>query len=257
MLAQAGTRIEVVSIKPTPPDTPGGSFGSRPGGGVTTVNMPLSSLISLAYSLPDPNRIEGAPDWFFREGFTVNAVYSSPPSGDPEPLRQQWREVFADRFKMKARLETREVQAFNVVLARPERGVPPGLTKVDVDCAGLRAALGRGEKWPEMKPLPNGMQPCGSSYSGSTITSGGMPIAQFLRSIQFGAGGILIDRTGLEGNYSFTFRSSRPRAGVIPAPDDPSDVPTALNEQLGLKLEPTRTMAEYLVIEHVERPTPD
>src|SRR5262245_17070217 len=46
-------RIEVVSIKPTPLDTQGGSFVARPGGGVSAVNMPMSSLISLAYELPD------------------------------------------------------------------------------------------------------------------------------------------------------------------------------------------------------------
>lgn len=249
-------RIDVVSIKPTPPDTPGGSFGTRPGGGVTTVNMPMSSLISLAYQLPDPNRIEGAPDWFFRAGFTVNAVYAGKPTSEDES-RLRWREVFADRFKLKARVEQRDVQAFNVVLAQPERGLPPGLTRVDVDCAARRAAFQRGEKPTELPPLPNGMSPCSGSYNGTTITSGGMPLAQFLRSIQNGAGGILIDQTGLEGNYAFTLKSASRRPGVVPDPDGPPDLVTALREQLGLRLQPTRAMTDFLVIEHIERPTPD
>src|SRR5687767_310770 len=159
--------IEVVSIKPTAKGTPGGSFGTRPGGGVVTVNMPMSSLISLAYELTDSNAIEGAPDWFFREGFNVNAKYAGQPTTDQ--TRAAWRAVFADRFKLKARLDRREVQAFNVVVAQPERGVPPGLTRIDVDCAARRAAFQRGEKPPELTALPNGMLPCSSSYSGNTI----------------------------------------------------------------------------------------
>ncbi len=94
-------------------------------------------------------------------------------------------------------------------------------------------------------------------YAGTTITSGGMPIAQFLRSIQNGAGGILVDKTGLEGNYAFTLKSASRRPGVAPDPDGPPDLITALREQLGLRLQPTRVMTDYLIIEHIERPTPD
>jgi uncharacterized protein (TIGR03435 family) len=254
-IAAQDSAIEVVSIKPTPPGTAGGSFGSRPGGGVVTVNMPMRSLISLAYELTDSNAIEGAPEWFFREGFDVNAKYAGQPT--PDQTRAAWRAVFAERFKLKARLDTREVQAFSVVLAQPERGVPPGLTRVDVDCAGRRAAFQRGEPPPELKPLPNGMVPCGSSYSGNTVTTGGMPLAQFLRSVQLSAGGLLLDKTGLDGYYAFTVKYSSPRAGIAPDLDAPPDLVTALREQLGLKLEPTRATTEVLVIEHIERPAPD
>lgn len=246
--------IEVVSIKPTPPGTAGGSFGNRPGGGIVTVNMPMSSLISLAYQLPNSTNIEGAPDWFQRQGFDVNAKYTGRLT--PEQTRAAWQAVFADRFKLKARIETREVAAFNVVLDRPERGVPQGLTKIDVDCAARNDAFRRGETPPDLKLLPSGITPCGASYRGSTITSGGMPISQFVWSIQNGLGRILIDKTGLEGNYAFTISSAPSRPGA-PNPDNLPDMVTALKEQLGLKLEPTRTTTEYLVIEHIERPTPD
>lgn len=256
-LAAQDSPIEVVSIKPTSPDARGGqSFGTRPGGGIATVNTPMASLISLAYELPNSSNVEKAPDWFNREGFDVNAKYATS-QPDPDRLRQAWRAVFAERFKLKARIEPREVQAFDVVLAQPERGLPPGLTRVDVDCAARRAAFQKGEKLPDLTPLPNGMLPCNSGYAGTTITSGGMPITQFLRSIQNGAGGILVDKTGLEGNYAFTLKSASRRPGVAPDPDGPPDLITALREQLGLRLQPTRAMSEFLVIEHIERPTPD
>ena len=81
-----------------------------------------------------------------------------------------------------------------------------------------------------------------------------MPIAQFVRSIQSSAGRIMIDRTGLEGDYEFTFRYSTPRpGGGPPDPDAAPDLFTALSEQLGLKVEPTRTTSEFLIVEHIEK----
>jgi uncharacterized protein (TIGR03435 family) len=196
--------IEVVSIKPTPEGTPGGSFGNRPGGGIVASNMPMSSLISLAYELTDSNAIEGAPTWFFREGFDVNAKYAGQPT--PDQTRAAWRAVFADRFKLKARIDRREVPAFAVVLARPGQPLPVGMTRIATDCAALRAARQRGETPPAPPLTPAGATPCGGRYGGGQIVSSGMPIAQFLRSIQSSAGRIMIDRTGFEGDYEFTFK---------------------------------------------------
>jgi uncharacterized protein (TIGR03435 family) len=253
--AQETPGLEVVSIKPTPAETRGGSFGTRPGGGVVATNMPMASLISLAYSLQDSNRIEGAPDWFFREGFDVNATYAGQPT--PGQLQDIWREVFADRFKLKARLESREVPAYELVLARPDRGVPPGLKRIAADCAALRAARQRGETPPTPPLTPGGAVPCGANYSGGSVVSSGMPLSQFARSIQGGTGRILIDKTGLQGDYEFTLKYSSPRPGAVADPDGGPDLFTALQEQLGLKVEPSRTTIEVLIIEHIERPTPD
>jgi uncharacterized protein (TIGR03435 family) len=248
--------IEVVSVKPTPAGTAGGSFGNRPGGGVVTSNMPMSSLISLAYQLTDSNAIEGAPAWFFREGFDVNAKYAGQPPADQ--LRVAWRKVFADRFKLQARLETRDVPAFAVVLARPGQPLPAGMTRIATDCVALREARQRGETPPTPALTPAGAAPCGARYSGGQIVSSGMPIAQFVRSIQASAGRIMIDRTGLEGDYEFTFKYASPQAGGAPPDADAGpDLFTALREQLGLAVEPTRTTSEFLIIEHIERPTPD
>jgi uncharacterized protein (TIGR03435 family) len=248
--------IEVVSIKPTPAGTAGGSFGSRPGGGVVTSNLPMRSLIGLAYELTDANAIEGAPDWFFREGFDVNAKYAGQPT--PEQTRAAWRAVFGDRFKLKARIDTREVPAFAVVLARPGQPLPEGMTRITTDCGALRAARQRGETPPAPPLTPAGATPCGSRYGGGQIVSSGMPIAQFVRSIQVSAGRVMIDRTGLEGDYEFTFQyaTARPGGGP-PDPDAGPDLFTALREQLGLAVEPTRTTSEFLIVEHIERPTPD
>lgn len=258
LAAQNGPRIEAVSIKRTPDGVNGGSFGSRPGGGVVTVNMPGRSLISLAYELTGLEYLEGAPDWFSREGYDVNAVVSGKPT--PEQSRELWREVFADRFKLKAHYETREVPAYAVVLARPDQPLPPGLKRIEADCAALTAARQRGETPPPAPLTSTGAAPCGGRYSNGMVVSTGMTIANFVRSIQSGTGRVLIDKTGLQGDYEFTltYSSQRPAAADATAlGDDRPSIFTALQEQLGLKLEPTRTQVQYLVIDHVERPTPD
>lgn len=258
LLAQEAPRIEAVSIKRTPDGVSGGSFGSRPGGGTVTVNMPMRSLISLAYETPGLDRIEGAPDWFSREGYDVNAVVSGRPT--PEQSRELWRAVFAERFKLKAHYETREVPAYDVVLARPGQPLPPGLKRIAADCDALRAARQRGETPPTPPLTSTGAQPCGGSYSGGSVVSTGMKIANFVRSIQGGTGRVLIDKTGLEGDYEFTLTYAPPPHGAVDPTalgDDRPSIFTALQEQLGLKLEPTTTRIDVLVVDHIERPTED
>lgn len=251
--------IEAVSIKRAPDNVNASSFGSRPGGGVVTVNMTMESLINLAYELPGGfSSIEKAPDWFFREGYDVNAVVSGKPT--PEQSRELWRAVFAERFKLKAHVETRDVPAYAVVLARPDQPLPPGLKRIAADCGAIRDARQRGETLPAPPLTSTGAPPCGGRYSNGMVVSTGMTIANFARSIQAGTGRVLIDKTGLHGDYEFTLTYSSPRPGTTDTAtlgDDRPSIFTALQEQLGLKLEPARTQVEFLVIDHIDRPTAD
>lgn len=254
--SQEPFRIEVVSIKRGAPDAQGASLGTRPGGGVSATNIPFRSLITLAYPGLTSDAIEGAPDWFMFEGYDVNAIYAGKPDGDR--LQQAWRAVFADRLKLKARLETREVDAYALVLARPDQGVPRGLTRISTDCLALAAARRRGETPPDPPLTPSGQPPCAGKFGpGGLVVTTGMSLQRLAQSIQGATGRPWIDKTGLTGDYEFTLRYSSPRAGAAPDPDAPPDLFTALREQLGLKLEPTRLATNYLVIEHIDRPTPD
>jgi uncharacterized protein (TIGR03435 family) len=89
------------------------------------------------------------------------------------------------------------------------------------------------------------------------MSSGGVAMANFARMIAATAGRAIVDRTGLEGFFAVTIRYQRipPRADAPPSPDDPPSVFTAVQEQLGLKLEPDKTQVPVLVIDHLERPT--
>jgi uncharacterized protein (TIGR03435 family) len=90
----------------------------------------------------------------------------------------------------------------------------------------------------------------------TAIYSGGVTMAMLADQIDTLAGRVVLDRTGLPGRYEFTLRFARPGT-TSTAPTDPPEIFTALQEQLGLKLEADRAPIETLVIEHIERPSGD
>ena len=92
----------------------------------------------------------------------------------------------------------------------------------------------------------------------TSIVSGGMMMANLAQSLGGLAGRLVNDRTGLEGFYAFTLNFSAPRLGPSPDPapvDDAPEIFTALQEQLGLKLQPEKTMVPVFVIDQIERPS--
>jgi uncharacterized protein (TIGR03435 family) len=92
-----------------------------------------------------------------------------------------------------------------------------------------------------------------------TMYSGGVEMTALARMLSPTAGRPVIDRTGLNGFFSIALRYQRipQRADVVPSPDDPPSLFTALQEQLGLRLEPAKGQVPVLVIDHIERPDPD
>ena len=91
-------------------------------------------------------------------------------------------------------------------------------------------------------------------FGGGVIT-GTMTLDMLVASLSGQAGGLVNNRTGLQGPYTFTLKYS-PGDGLAPSdPADPPDFRTALREQLGLKLDPEKTMVPVLVIDRIERPT--
>ena len=92
--------------------------------------------------------------------------------------------------------------------------------------------------------------------SRGTIVSGGVMMDTFVRSISGFAGGIVNNRTGLEGWYAVNLHFAPPGLTVDPSgTDDAPQFVTALQEQLGLKLEPEKTRVPIFVVDHIERPT--
>src|SRR6266487_4622992 len=119
--AAANPSFEVASIKPNKSGDPRVSIGIQPGGRFTATNYPLRFLIRNAYQLQD-FQLVGGPDWIASERFDIVAkaagdVPRTPPGGPPGPLQLMLQSLLADRFKLVAHKEMRELPIYALVLA--------------------------------------------------------------------------------------------------------------------------------------------
>ena len=247
----ATPRFEVASVKRSLSADFGG-LGPVPGGGFTADGATPDMVIRSAYEL-QPAQLVSAPAWAYDERYDINA---RAPGAASAQRRAMTRALLFDRFGMRAHAETRELPVY--VLMPVKAGVlGPGLKPT-------------GECGPPKPPVdaPGQPLPCGILQSGAgqlnatgttmqTLASAVMSMGEYT-----GVDRIVLDRTGLTGNYAFQVRFTPVGSGgpaVAPKPDAPprADFFTALREELGLKLEPQRAPIEVLVIDRIERPTPD
>jgi len=240
MAADADPSFEVATIKPTDPDTQGRRINAD-GRNFVTQNTTLADLIKFAYRI-NGKQIVGAPEWFDSERFSINAVSD----GHGAPSDKQWRmmvqKLIAERFKFKTHTEKRELSVY--VLSVGKDG-PKNLTK------SLSTEI-----LPRLSIVPD---PAGfvSSVQNATLKEYADIALQ----------GMLLDRpvldqTGITGRYDFkiTFMPDESVFGghgpAPPTSDNPApNFFTAIQEQLGLKLDAVRAPADVMVIDHVERPS--
>ena len=257
--AQSGDlTFDVASIKPnTFVDGPT-EMATQPGGRLTIVNVPLRLLIRNAYGIQDSQLVD-APKWIAEERFDIvakaNGEIPRPVPGNPGPLQGMMRSLLAERFKLAVHRETRDFPAYALQLARSDRRLGPQLHPSPTDCAAL-VASGQPHASPDERPR------CGVRASGGHMLAGGLPVAQLATLLSTMVDRTVVDRTGLPGAYDFELNWTPDRtpqrldAARPSSPDNPS-IFTALREQLGLKLESAKTPTEVLIIDHVERPTPN
>jgi uncharacterized protein (TIGR03435 family) len=228
------------------------SFGAQPGGRWSMVNRSIATLIREAYPAQVPELV-GAPDWVTSDPYDVIAKAEGNPTR--EEIRLMLQSLLAERFKLAVHFETREQPVFALVLARSDGRPAQGLLRSTLDCDAVNAARRAGRK-PE-GPFPaNGAPPCGMSLQArdsEMLLFGGRPMSSLAEWLRQPSGRVVVDKTGLTGNYEFTLRYT---SQLTPRDDTPA-VFTALEEQLGLKLVPDRAPLQALVVDHVERPTDD
>jgi uncharacterized protein (TIGR03435 family) len=275
LTSQAPQRFEVVSIKPTPPGTEGGGRQLLPGGRVTLRNTTVKALVAAAYqrAMWDSPEIVGGPDWLDEARFDVTALAPGglprvDADGFPSQLLAMFRALLTDRFRLVAHWELRERPIYNLVLDRGDRRLGPKLVQVAIDCATVANAVLAGTP-PD--PRPGRGDECNfsrtteaeaGSLQGNAVTM--TVLARFLAAE--GVGREVADRTGLSGRFDVDLLHlpEHPVGGIPPdrLALDPrfqgrTSLTTALREQLGLTLEATRGPVDVLVIDSVERPTPD
>jgi uncharacterized protein (TIGR03435 family) len=258
IVAQSYT-FEAASVKPASPDNPPGQGLSRaPGGRFTAVNAPLRFLIVYAYQLQGYQLI-GAPDWIANERFDIVAKMDGDPptivTGGPDPFRLATQTLLADRFGLVVHRETRELDIYALTMARP--GGKPGLAlkPSPQDCAAMATAA----KASPTAPGADGAPPfiCGQSIGPGRIRFGGYPLSLFANGLSNQVGRAVLDRTGLSGNWAFELTYAPLTPGAEPIDPDAPNLFTAIQEQLGLRLESTKGPVEVLVVDSVRRPVAD
>ncbi len=238
-------QFDVASIKPNQ-DGRGGSIARTPGG-LTARNAPFSLLIEMAFqtklldlsSVPEPLR---------SERFDIVAKAPGKISGD-----QYWemlRALLEDRFRLAYHRETRNAQLYALVFAKKDGALGPGISRsADPNC-----------------PVnPTGVNFCGVQAAPGRMNGQRVPLSRIAQELSPFAGRPVVDETGLSGSFDFQlawtpdqFRSDDGKIKLLNGNPVDSSGPsffTAIQEQIGLKLESKKGQVETLVIDHAEQPS--
>jgi uncharacterized protein (TIGR03435 family) len=292
--AQPQPQFEVASIKPNKSGDGRMMMGVQPGGRLNAINVTLKMLIRNAYQVQD-FQIVGGEKWINDDRFDVIAKAEDGDTENPfratntgEPSRGQlmMRSLLAERFKLAVHDETREMPIYALVLAHNDGKLGPQIQKSSVDCQAMSRSRGPGAgsgtgpgagpgagpgpadgKAMQGPPGPGDRMPCGIRVGPGNMSVGGVPLSQFAASLGMWVGRIVVDKTGLTGNYDFNLTwtpdqmPQRPpgMGGPEPPPIDPNgpSIYTAVQEQLGLKLDSQKGPVTVLVIDHAEHPVED
>ena len=270
--AQDRTAFEVTSVRANMSGQRQASIQFTPAGDFTAVNQPVRVLLNFAYQIP-LFRVEGMPDWFSTERFDV--VAKAPAGLTVEPLAVVrgllLRSLLEDRFKLKARLVTKERPAMILTLARDDGRLGPQFRRSNVDCeTAIAAARGRGAGAPgapaaRVEPVCQlGGNSGGTQTGQATICGRAVTMARLAEGFSGVYQRPVIDKTGLEGRFDFDLLFTPENLGGPfvafgnPCPaltGDPPSLSTAMQEQLGIRIRAGEAPVEVLVIEGAERPT--
>jgi len=242
---KAVLKFEVASVKPSDPDSRGMRITRSPGNGLITTGSSLKTLIRLAYNVED-FQITGAPGWISTERYDIVAKPDRAEGPDdlkdaPEPqkrhlfdvLRERTRSLLAERFHLEVHLKTEERPIYLLVQAK----------------GGHKMRVSQQEE--------------GVTRNRGKIRGDGERMGQFAGVLGMVLGRPVLDRTGLADKFDFTLEFTEdspagkggPEGEPVPADPDGASIFTAIQSQLGLKLESGRGPVPVIVIDRVERPT--
>jgi uncharacterized protein (TIGR03435 family) len=258
----ADLRFEAVSIKPSPP------FSGQPpvlprGADLFARNATtLQQLATYAYDLPE-YRIVGAPSWMIADRYDIVARASAPLNG--ARTRVLLQAMLAERFALRVHRETREMTIHDLVFARTDHRFGPNLKPAVVDCTPFRTLQRPLSESPLMTAGDREIPRCATSMSWSTTTGvmtpnfNGEPIERLVTWLESELRAPVRDKTGLTGVFDIGISAVSERLLDQPGAQRPTgegpSIRTALQEQLGLKLESTEAPVELLVIDAAQRPT--
>jgi uncharacterized protein (TIGR03435 family) len=250
-MAQTPPAFEVASVKLNKSGTTQANAGMLPNG-VNFINLPLRGIIQIAFGVNQPWKLVGIPDWAATERYDITARAAGPVTQEERRLMLQ--ALLADRLKLVARVEKREVSILAITLARNDGKLGKNLVE-SKGCISPRDAVGRGA------PAGAETRVCGPQPGGGgRLFWVGTTIPQFANFLALVLGRTVVDKTGLTGSYDIdvTYTPDQPIPAGVNLPGPPPDpngpsIYTAFREQLGLKLDSQKDQEEVLVIDRVER----
>lgn len=245
-----GLRFEVASIKPYVESGPT-RLRIQASGQLDMTGAPVRLMLRNAFRVQD-HQLIGVPDWANTDRYSVLA---KAPNGAPvTAMPTMLTNLMVDRFRLAFHRETRETETFDLVLNDGDATLGPALRPTSAEC---EARITSGA--PTTAPPPVGDQaPCGAMQAAAGFArASGVPIARLVQMLTQFTNRPVSDKTGLTGLYDFTL-TFNPNLNADAAGD--SDAPhlfTALREQLRLRLVSQRGPAQVVVIDRIEKPTPD
>ena len=230
--------FDVASIKQNKSLGGSGSMGPRPGGRIFARNVSLRVLVMFAYDLRG-YQVDGGPDWITTDTFDIDAMAEgNPPLAK---MREMLRTLLEARFQLRVHRETRQVDGFMLVRTRPDR-LGSNLSVSPLDCAVSFSS--------EPKCREGHFNQISDM---SDWKANGVRMANVAQGVSSELGKPVADNTQLTGTFDLELRWSSEMSGSSTLPS----IYTALQEQLGLKLESQRVPVELLVVDRAEHPTPD
>lgn len=227
--------FEVATIKPSNPEAPGIgiSFQAHQ---FSTHNTTLNFLIKFAYGL-NARQIVGGPAWLDTDKYDVVAKPEGEESLTMRQLRPMVQRLLEDRFKLAYHREQRELAVYALVVGK--------------NGARLKTSQGDPTGLPDVQVKGGPALTISATNSSMTAFAAVLQMSFVDRPI--------VDHTGLAGRYdfdlSFTPDQVSPAGSLSDDPNAPPGLFTAIQEQLGLKLEAVQAPAEVLVVDHIERPS--
>ena len=211
-------------------------------------NVTLRALIQEAYQV-QANQVIGGPDWLDTAAFDVDVKTGKPNASDANPdkliaehvalIRSMLQALLADRAKLALHATSKDLETYSLTVADNGPKLQP-------------APAEQSDELKEQGPMPMGRQRMLMQIGGNQVYGIGAqstPLDDFAQQLSRQLGTPVINKTGLHGRYDFNLQWSDPNGGS----NGPSLV-DAVQEQLGLKLEPQKAPTQVLIIDHIEKP---
>ena len=231
MAANADPAFEVATIKLSKPDDPSDGFGTK-GRHIWVENYTVNDLIQFAYGLSRKQAV-GGPAWLDEDCYDIDGIADVAGEPNVKQMKAMVQKLLTDRYQLTVHRKKKELSIYAITVGKSG------------------AKLTKSASDPDAAPDEQG----NGGSTGLTVRYTNYSMANLAEDLQARQDGRpVVDQTGIAGRFDFTLKWWPDRWGNVGANAEPV-LGTAIQEQLGLKLEATKAMVDVIVVDHVERPS--